>query len=108
MRRPVTGDELLVAVRASSVNGTDLGLRRGELRVATWGRLPFMPGFDLAGAVLAVGPQVTAFAPGDRVMALLGHGGGGAAEQVLLRQSGRRGCRPECRMSGRRRCRWPG
>jgi NADPH:quinone reductase-like Zn-dependent oxidoreductase len=85
--RPPVGDELLVGVRASSVNGTDLGLRRGELRVATWGRLPFVPGFDLAGVVLACGPQVTAFAPGDRVMALLGHGGGAAAEQVLLRQS---------------------
>ena len=85
--RPPAGDELLVAVRASSVNGTDLGLRRGELRVATLGRLPIVPGFDVAGEVLACGPQVTAFAPGDRVMALLGHGGGGAAEQVLLRQS---------------------
>ena len=85
--RPPVRDELLVAVRASSVNGTDLGLRRGELRLATLGRLPFGPGFDVAGEVLACGPQVTAFSPGDRVMALLGHGGGGAAEQVLLRQA---------------------
>ena len=85
--RPPVRDELLVAVRASSVNGTDLGLRRGDLPVATLGRLPFVMGFDVAGEVLACGPQVTAFAPGDRVMALLGHGGGGAAEQVLLRQS---------------------
>lgn len=81
------GDELLVQVHASSVNGTDLGLRRGDLRIATWGRLPFTPGFDLAGRVLACGPRVTAFRPGDRVMALLGHRGGGLAEQVLLRQS---------------------
>lgn len=84
-RNPVR-DELLVRVTASSVNGTDLGLRRGDLRVATWGRLPFVPGFDVAGEVLRCGPAVTAFAPGDRVMALLGHGGGGQAEQVLLRQ----------------------
>ena len=80
-------DELLVRVDASSVNGTDLGLRRGDLRIATWGRLPCTPGFDLAGRVVACGPQVTAFAPGDRVVALLGHGGGGQAELVLLRQS---------------------
>lgn len=85
--RAPAGDELLVRVRASSVNGTDLGLRRGQLRVARLGRLPFVPGFDLAGHVLACGPRVTAFAPGDRVMALLGHGGGAAAEQVLVRQS---------------------
>jgi len=83
---PPTGDELLVQVEASSINGTDLGLRRGEAKIATWGRMPFVPGFDLAGTVLACGPQVTAFRPGDQVMALLGHGGGGQAERVVLRQ----------------------
>lgn len=84
--RPPVGDELLVRVDASSINGTDLGLRRGEAKVATWGRMPFTPGFDLSGSVLACGPRVTAFTPGDRVMSLLGHGGGGQAERVLLRQ----------------------
>jgi NADPH:quinone reductase-like Zn-dependent oxidoreductase len=84
---PPTGDRVLVQVAASSINGTDLGLRRGELRVATVGRLPFTPGFDVAGTVLACGPAVTAFRPGDRVMALLGHGGGGLAERVVLRQN---------------------
>ena len=81
-----TGDRILVQVEASSVNGTDLGLRRGDLKVATVARMPFTPGFDLAGTVLACGPSVTAFRPGDRVMALLSHGGGGLAEQVVLRQ----------------------
>ncbi len=79
-------DELLVAVAASSVNGTDLGLRRGDLRVAMVGRMPFTLGFDLAGTVLRCGPDVTAFHPGDRVVALLDHGGGGQAEHVVLRQ----------------------
>lgn len=80
------GDELLVQVAASSINGTDLGLRRGDVRIATWGRMPFVPGFDLCGEVVRCGPAVTAFAPGDRVVALLGHGGGGQADQVVLRQ----------------------
>ncbi len=80
-------DQILVQVHASSVNGTDLGLRRGDLKVATLGRMPFTPGFDVAGIVLHCGPAVTAFSPGDRVMALLGHGGGGLAERVVLRQS---------------------
>ena len=83
---PPTGDQLLVQVAGSSVNGTDVGLRRGEAKFATWGRLPLTPGFDVGGTVLACGPQVTAFAPGDQVMALLGHRGGGQAERVLLRQ----------------------
>ena len=84
--REPTGDELLVRVDASSINGTDLGLRRGDAKLATWWRLPYVPGFDVAGEVLRCGPAVTAFSPGDRVMALLGHGGGGQAERVLLRQ----------------------
>lgn len=75
-----------MAVEASSVNGTDLGLRRGDLPPATWGRMPFVPGFDLAGRVLAMGPRVTAFTVGDRVAALLPHRGGGLAEQVLVEQ----------------------
>lgn len=53
---------------------------------ATWGRMPFVPGFDVAGRVLAVGSAVTAFSPGDRVAALLPHRGGGLAEQVLVAQ----------------------
>jgi NADPH:quinone reductase-like Zn-dependent oxidoreductase len=63
-----------------------VGLRRGGLRVATLGRMPFTLGFDLVGEVLACGPAVTAFAPGDRVIALIGHGGGGQAERVRIRQ----------------------
>lgn len=80
------GDELLVQVTASSVNGTDLGLRRGGMAVVSWGRMPFTLGFDLAGTVLRCGPEVTAFAPGDRVVALLGHGGGAQAGLVRVRQ----------------------
>jgi NADPH:quinone reductase-like Zn-dependent oxidoreductase len=83
---PPVRDELLVRVEASSINGTDLGLRRGALKIATVGRMPFVPGFDLAGEVLACGPAVTAFAPGDRVVALVGHGGGGQAERIRIRQ----------------------
>ena len=84
--RPPRGDEVLVRVCAASVNGTDLGLRRGGLPVATWGRLPFTLGFDLVGEVVARGPRATAFRPGDRVAALLGHGGGAQADLVVLRQ----------------------
>lgn len=80
------GDQILVQVEASSVNGTDLGLRRGDLRIATIGRMPFVPGFDVSGEVLRCGPAVTAFSPGDRVMALIGHGGGGQVERLLLKQ----------------------
>uniref|UniRef100_UPI0035CA0AC5 NADP-dependent oxidoreductase n=1 Tax=uncultured Amnibacterium sp. TaxID=1631851 RepID=UPI0035CA0AC5 len=41
---------------------------------------------DLAGTVVACGPAVTAFEPGDRVCALIGHVGGAQSDLVLLRQ----------------------
>ena len=81
-----TGTQLLVRVVASSVNGTDLGLVRGgrAFRALSAGRVA--PGFDLAGEVVACGPAVTGFTVGDRVMTLLGHGGGAQAELVLVPQ----------------------
>jgi NADPH:quinone reductase-like Zn-dependent oxidoreductase len=80
------GSQVLVRVAASSVNGTDLGLLRGGrlFRALSAGRAA--PGFDLAGQVMACGPAVTGFTVGDRVMALIGHAGGGMAELVLLPQ----------------------
>ncbi|BDP44417.1 oxidoreductase (plasmid) [Deinococcus aetherius] len=81
------GDEVLIRVRASSVNGTDLGLRRGGGPARLVARRPYTVGLDVAGEVAGLGPEVTAFDPGDRVFSLLGHGGGGAAEYVTVRQS---------------------
>ena len=71
---PRVGDhDLLVAVRAAGVNGADLVQRRG-LYPAPPGWPPDIPGLEMAGEVVSVGPQVTRFAPGDRVMALVGGG----------------------------------
>lgn len=80
------GDEVLIRVHASSVNGTDLGLRRGG-PFALAVRRPYTAGLDVAGEVVGLGPRVTAFDLGDRVFSLLGHSGGGAAEYVTVRQS---------------------
>jgi NADPH:quinone reductase-like Zn-dependent oxidoreductase len=80
-----TADRILVRVAASSINGTDLGLRRGAPGSAVFGRRVRL-GFDVVGEVVRCGPAVTAFAPGDRVAALLPHSGGGQAELVALRQ----------------------
>jgi len=80
-------DEVLIQVYASSINGTDLNFRRGGLGPLAAGQLPFIPGFDVSGEVVDVGPEVTAFRVGDRVYALLGHRGGGAAEYTVARQS---------------------
>lgn len=81
---PPRGDRLLVRVAASSVNGTDLGIR-GRGAPPVFGRVAGL-GFDVVGEVEACGPAVTAFAPGDRIAALLPHSGGGQAERVVVSQ----------------------
>ena len=72
---PVPGStELLVAVRGAGLNGADMVQRRGRYP-APPGVPADIPGLEIAGVVTAVGDQVTRFAPGDRVMALVGGGG---------------------------------
>lgn len=59
-----TGHDLLVSVKAVSVNPVDTKVRRRSAPPAgEWKVL----GFDAAGVVEAVGEQVTLFKPGDRV-----------------------------------------
>ncbi len=66
--RPVAGPgEVLVKVRAASVNPVDWKLRAGYLKAFLPYQPPLTPGLDLAGTVEAVGPDVTGFAVGDEV-----------------------------------------
>lgn len=69
---PAAG-ELLIRVRASSVNFPD-GLNiQGRYQVKR--EVPFIPGSEAAGIVEAVAPDITAFKPGDRVAAVTQIGG---------------------------------
>ena len=76
--------QVLVRVRASSVNPLDWKIRQGQLRLALPAKLPLIPGFDLAGEVEAVGPEVTRFAPGDAVFGQTGSRHGGACAELTL------------------------
>ncbi len=77
---PVPGpDQLLLDVAASSVNFADSLMVAGKYQ--TKPPFPFAPGLEAAGVVTSVGQNVTRFKPGDRVMAILAHGG--FAEQAL-------------------------
>lgn len=71
--------EVVIAVRAASVNFADTLMVQGKYQ--TRPAFPFAPGLEAAGTILRVGEGVTRFRPGDRVMALLDHGG--FAEQAL-------------------------
>jgi NADPH:quinone reductase len=71
---PIPGPgEVLIAVRATSVNYADALLVAG--RYQTKPPLPFSPGLETAGVVAGCGAGVTRFALGDRVMAVLPYGG---------------------------------
>ncbi|MGP0069718.1 MAG: NAD(P)-dependent alcohol dehydrogenase [Isosphaeraceae bacterium] len=85
--RPSAG-EILVKVHASGVNPVDRKIRRGDLRLILWLRFPYIPGGDIAGEVVAVGPGVTRFKPGDAVVAFVDlKRGGGYAELAVVKES---------------------
>lgn len=67
---PGSGD-LLVQVRAASVNPVDFKIREGKLKRVTPYPLPLTLGCDFSGTVAEVGPGVTRFKPGDEVFARL-------------------------------------
>jgi NADPH2:quinone reductase len=82
---PVAGPgQVLVRVRAASVNFPDLLMTRGEYQFKP--PLPFTPGLDLAGEVAALGEGVTDFAVGDAVVG--GARLGGFAEYAVLDTAG--------------------
>lgn len=90
--KPVPGPgELLVKVRATSVNRTDCGELVGGIARIAYGL--FRPrrqifGMDVAGVVEDVGPGVTAFRPGDRIFGICPSRRNGAqAEYVCLPES---------------------
>ncbi len=60
-----SASQVLVRVRAVGVNPVDTYIRSGVY--AAKPPLPYTPGTDGAGEVLAVGADVTGFKPGDRV-----------------------------------------
>ncbi|HYL06603.1 MAG TPA: NADP-dependent oxidoreductase [Thermoanaerobaculia bacterium] len=87
--RPEPGPgQLLVRVLAAGVNPIDWKLRQGRLRLLLPARFPLVLGFDVAGEVAAVGPEVADFAPGDPVFAMLdSRHGGGYAEYAVTGQA---------------------
>jgi len=69
---PGPGD-VHVRVRAAGINFADLLMRAGLYDTSP--PRPFSPGFEVAGEVVRAGAGVTAWRPGQRVVALIRHGG---------------------------------
>ncbi|MEB3335929.1 MAG: NADP-dependent oxidoreductase [Leptolyngbyaceae bacterium] len=63
--------EVLIRIRGAGVNPADWKIRQGYLKDKFPFPLPLIPGYDLAGIVEAKGSQVTDFAVGSEVFAML-------------------------------------
>src|SRR3954467_2671159 len=77
--------EILVRVHAAGLNGADMLQRKGAYP-APPGSPEDIPGLELAGEVVARGPDADRFEDGDRVMAVVG--GGGQAELAVVHERG--------------------
>jgi NADPH:quinone reductase-like Zn-dependent oxidoreductase len=73
--------EVVVRVEATGVSFAEQSMRRGRYP-AGQPRFPFVPGYDLVGTVVALGPGVAGLAVGQRVAALTKTGGW--ADHVIL------------------------
>ncbi|MCK5363012.1 MAG: alcohol dehydrogenase catalytic domain-containing protein, partial [Gammaproteobacteria bacterium] len=72
--------EILIGVRACGLNFADTLMIQGKYQERP--DFPFSPGLEVSGEVLETGAGVDEFAPGDRGIALCGHGG--LAERVVV------------------------
>lgn len=79
-----TADDVLIQVKAASVNPLDIKIRLGYMQQVRPVQLPFVPGLDAAGIVVAVGENVQNFNVGDEVLAVTM--GNAYAEMVVANQ----------------------
>jgi 2-desacetyl-2-hydroxyethyl bacteriochlorophyllide A dehydrogenase len=77
-------DQMLVKVRASSINPIDWKTRQGKLQILTGKKFPMILGFDVSGEVVEIGSQVTQFKPGDLIYGCLNGRGGAYSEYVAV------------------------
>ncbi|XP_022727835.1 chloroplast envelope quinone oxidoreductase homolog [Durio zibethinus] len=81
-------DELLLKLEATSLNPIDWKMQKGMLRPFLPLKFPHIPGTDVAGQVVKVGPGVKNFKAGDKVVAMLSPAtGGGLAEFAVANES---------------------
>jgi len=86
LERPVPqDDEVLIRVRAASVNPVDYKIRSGSYPMVKQDQLPQVLGRDVAGEIAACGRAVRDLREGDTVYAMLDGGPGGYAEYVTAR-----------------------
>lgn len=84
MPRPTpTDDEVLVRVRASSVNPVDWKIRQGGLKLLTGRDFPKVLGSDFSGEIVEAGANASGYEPGQLVYGMNNAVKGGAYAEYL-------------------------
>jgi NADPH:quinone reductase-like Zn-dependent oxidoreductase len=81
--QPVAGDgQVLIRVAGSAFSSADTGIRGGTLPFPV--SLPHVPGYDVSGAIAAVGDGVTNLQVGDAVVGFIPMGADGSAAEYVV------------------------
>src|SRR5499427_5809458 len=78
-------NEILLKVKAASVNPVDWKIREGRYPAVKSDKLPYVLGRDVSGVVEACGPETTGHQKGDEIYAMLGIDRGAYAEHVIVK-----------------------
>lgn len=91
----LTGDKLLVKVKASSVNPVDYKVRRGDMKILSGKKFPKFAGADFAGVVEKAGEDVAGYKKGDEVYGFLDPMKGGSYSEYLIADPANISLKPE-------------
>lgn len=80
--KPSNG-QVLIRLRAASVNPLERAIRQGVMQKVMPVKLPFIPGSDLAGVIESVGDDVTALSVGQEVYGFVPPTTGGTYAQYI-------------------------
>jgi NADPH:quinone reductase-like Zn-dependent oxidoreductase len=80
----IKDSEILVKVKASSVNPVDWKIRRGKVKLVTGMKFPKILGADFCGEVVEKGSSIHDYQKGDQVYGMVNAAVGGAYAQYLI------------------------
>jgi len=86
--------EVLIEVKAASVNPVDWKIRSGRLLIKTGLRPPKILGSDFSGVIQAIGSQVNEYAVGDEVWGKFDSFKGGSYAQMVVARTSQIGLKP--------------
>ena len=78
-------NEILVKVKAASINPVDWKIREGRYPAIKSDMLPYVLGRDVSGVVEVCGTETTGHQKGDEIYAMLGIDRGAYAEHVIVK-----------------------